>query len=195
MIVPAPRRARRTRSRERPAVVMPLALAALVVALIAAGAYLLVHTGGGGSVLPSDGSSSKPVRLLGVGSYDPYSPDANKEEHYGEAGDAVDGDPDTAWTTEHYNDWNKPGVGLVLGTARPVTLSRMSLVTSGEFDVKIRASNSSTGEFVDVSGDFDHVGKHARLQHRHGRQGLPLLHGLAAAADERRPGADLRGDR
>jgi predicted Ser/Thr protein kinase len=161
MIVPAPRRPRRTRSHERPAVVMPLVLAALVAALLAAGAYLLVHTGGGGGVLPGVGSSSKPVKLVGVSGFDPYGD--NGQEHDTEAGEATDGDKFSGWTTEHYNDWNKPGVGLVLEAPRPVKLSRMNLVTGGKFDVKIRASNSSTGGFVDVSGDFDHVGRQARF--------------------------------
>jgi serine/threonine protein kinase len=163
MIVPAPRRPRRPkRSRELPAFVMPLVLAVVAVALLAAGAFLLLHTGGGGGVLPGVGSSSKPVRLFGVGSYDPFSED--HEEHSELAGDAVDRDPDTAWMTENYKDFTKLGVGLVLRAPRPTKLSRVSLVTDGGFDAKIRASNSSTEGFVDVSGDWDSVGRHARFK-------------------------------
>jgi eukaryotic-like serine/threonine-protein kinase len=155
MIVPVARPSRRRRPRERSWPVMPLLLAALVAALIAAGAFLLLHDGGTGGVLPG-GTASKPVKLVGVGSYDPFSTD--HEEHPELAADAVDKDPSSAWKTEEYQDFDKEGVGLVLGTPRPAALSRMTVVADGEdFEAKIRASNSSTGGFVDVSGDWQKV--------------------------------------
>jgi serine/threonine protein kinase len=159
MIVPAARRPRRKRSRERrsrelPAVVMPLALAALVVALLAAGAFLLFHTGGDGSILPGVGSSSKPVTVAGFTSYDPFG---DGQEHNGDAANATDGNPSTGWTTEHYRDFTKPGVGLVVSAPRAVALSRLTVVAVPGFEAKIQAGNSSSGGFVDVSGDWKQV--------------------------------------
>ncbi|HMJ00586.1 MAG TPA: protein kinase [Gaiellaceae bacterium] len=156
MIVPAPRRPRRERSHERPAVVMPLVLAALVVALLAAGAFLLFHTGGGKSVLQRDGAApSKPVTLHGVTAYDPFG--NNGQEHDNEAAKATDGNPSSGWTTEHYREFTKAGVGLVLSAPRAVALSRLTVVAVPGFEAKIQASNLSNSGFVDVSGDWQTV--------------------------------------
>ena len=156
MIVPAPRRPKRQRPRERPAMVMPLALAVLVVALVALGAFLLLRDDGGGSVLPDAGASSKPISLLGVGSYDP--PPGDGDEHGDRAGDATDGNPSTGWTTETYQDFSKPGVGLVVRAPREVALSRLTVVAIPGFEARIKASNSPSGGFVDVSEDWQDVG-------------------------------------
>jgi eukaryotic-like serine/threonine-protein kinase len=154
MIVPAPRRPRPRRSPERSWALMPLSLATLVVALIAAGAFLLLHDGGTGGVLPGGAGSSKPVKMLGVTSYDPLG---DQEEHGELAGDATDGDPATAWKTESYRDFNKNGVGLVVSAPRSVALSRMTVAADGDFEAKIQASSSLNSGFVDVSGDWQKV--------------------------------------
>jgi serine/threonine protein kinase len=147
MIVPASRPRRPSRPRERPAALIPLALAALVAGLIAAGALLLFHDGGPGSVLPGI-SSSKPVRLFGIGAEDP----ANDGEHDDEAGDATDKDRTSYWTTENYNSWDKAGVGLILDAGLPVALSSLTVESDlSGFPATIRASSSSAGGFVAVS--------------------------------------------
>jgi hypothetical protein len=160
MIVPAPRRPRRERSHERPAVVMPLLLAALVVALLAAGAFLLLHTGGGKSPLLGGGAASaKPVRLLGVGSFDPFGP--NHEEHSELAGEATDKDMGTAWKTESYDPggFTKDGVGLVLQAPRRLALSKLTVQASGTpFSATIQAGDSPNGPFVTVSDRKDVAG-------------------------------------
>ena len=155
MIVPAPRRPRQERSRERPAALMPLALAVLVVALVSLGAFLLLRDDGGASGLPGVGGSPKPVSLSGVGSYDP---DGDGEEHDADAAQATDGDASTGWTTETYQDFSKPGVGLVVRAPREVALSRLTVVAIPGFEARIKASNSPSGGFVDVSGDWQDVG-------------------------------------
>jgi hypothetical protein len=60
------------------------------------------------------GDGGDPVRLVGVAAFDPLG---TAGEHDGEAGEAVDGDPATDWTTEDYNARNlsgKAGVGLLV---------------------------------------------------------------------------------
>jgi serine/threonine protein kinase len=159
MIVPAPRRPRLKRSRELPVAVMPLVLAALVVALVVLGAFLLFRDGGGGSLLPGVAASSKPVRLSGVAGYDPQG--NNGDEHSDDARNATDKDPGTAWTTESYHPggFTKDGVGLVLRAPRPVALSKLTVQGGGTpFSATIQASNSPNGGFVNVSDRKDVAG-------------------------------------
>jgi eukaryotic-like serine/threonine-protein kinase len=147
---PPSRVARRRRSRA------PLAVAVLVpvLALAAAAAYLL-HTSGIGN-LPSPvapRSASKPVRLLGVGAFDP--PPGDGAEHDAAAPRAVDGVSTTRWQTEHYrgDTLGKPGVGLVLDAGRTVHVSRITVISDTPgFRAEIRAGDSATGGFKTVSG-------------------------------------------
>jgi hypothetical protein len=149
MIVPARRAPRERRSlRERRAPVMPALLLALTAAAIAAVAFFLFHNGGPNGVLPGT-SASKPVKLVGAGSYDPFG---DQEEHSELAGDAVDGNPNTAWNTENYRDFVKKGVGLVLRAPSPVALKRMTVLAESGFDVTIQASNFGSTGFTNVSG-------------------------------------------
>ena len=156
MIVPAarPRRPKRAR-RQRKLPLVPLALAALVAAAVAIGAFLLFDNGGDGGGTPDGSASTQRVKLLGVAGSDPFGD--NAQEHDDEAPRATDGDPSTDWSTEQYQDFSKPGVGLVVSAPRPVSLSRIILVSGGGFEAKIQASKSSNGGFKDVSGDFQQV--------------------------------------
>jgi eukaryotic-like serine/threonine-protein kinase len=147
MIVPAARpRGRKAAPRGRvPAA--PLLIAALIAAAIAIGAILLLNGRGTGNVLPGT-SSSKSVRLLGVGAEDP----AGDGEHDDEVVEATDRDPTTYWTTEIYGSFDKPGVGLVLDAGRPVALSSLSVQSDlAGFPATIRASSRATGGFTPVS--------------------------------------------
>jgi hypothetical protein len=147
MIVPARRAPRRRASGGSNAPVMPALLLALVAAAIAAGAFLLLHDGGTGSVLSSQ-SSSKSVRLSGVTAFDP---EGDNSEHGAEAGNATDKNRETYWQTEHYRDFAKGGVGLVLQAPGQVDLSRMTVVSDGGFKATIKASDSPDSGFEDVS--------------------------------------------
>ncbi|MEP6909765.1 MAG: protein kinase [Actinomycetota bacterium] len=150
MIVPAPRRPRKARPpRQWKFPLVPLLLVALIAAAVALGAFRLLRDGSPGSVLPG-GSSSGPVQLRGFGAYDVLG---DGSEHGDEAPLATDHNPRTAWTTEHYNNFQKDGVGLVLRAPRPVALKEMRVHGSGSgFTAVIRASNSTHGGFTDVSG-------------------------------------------
>ncbi len=150
MIVTPPRRLRRKAPRGRRVPVGSLLLIGLVAALLAIGGFLLLQDRDGGSIVPGVGATpSKPVKLIAAGSYDPFG---DQTEHPERAGDAVDGQQSTGWATEHYRDFTKSGVGLVLQTLRPSALSKLTVVAGGGFEAKIQASNSPTGGFVDVSG-------------------------------------------
>ena len=156
MIVPAarPPLARAPRRRRAPGGVT-LLLVALIAVAVAVGGFLLLRDDGAPNVLPDVVASSKPVRLAAVSGYDPFGD--NGQEHDDDAGAATDRDRSTGWTTEHYNDFAKPGVGLVLSAARPVALSRLTVVAGGGFEAKIRASNSPSSGFKDVA-DWQEVG-------------------------------------
>jgi len=153
IVPPARRPPRAARRRTRRFPVTPL-LIVLAGALVGVGAYLLLRDDGpAGSVLPGS-SQSESVRVSGVAAEDP----AGDGEHDGEVANATDGDPATYWTTQTYSSFDKPGVGLVVDTARPVSLSRLVIVSDTPgFPATIRASESPTGDFVAVS-DKQEVG-------------------------------------
>jgi eukaryotic-like serine/threonine-protein kinase len=157
MIVPParpPRHAVRPRPRRVP--ITPL-LILLAGALVAVGAYLLLRDEGARKALPGGSSSSEAVRLQGLGAYDPAPGDGS--EHGDEAHRATDRDPATSWNTETYNNFQKDGVGLVLQAPEPVALSKLTVQSLGSaFEAQIKAGNSSTGGFADVSGGFQPVG-------------------------------------
>jgi len=157
MVVPARRRAGKAPRRPSGVPWGPLLLLVLVVAAIAAGAFLLLHDGSPGSVL-SGHSSSAPVRLEGFGAFDP-PPGGDGSEHGDKAPLATDRNPDTFWYSEQYKNFTKDGVGLVLEAPRPVALAKLTVQSSGSgFNAKIRASDSPDGNFTDVSGGFQAVG-------------------------------------
>jgi serine/threonine-protein kinase len=155
MIVPAarpPRRPKRKRPRRELPMVPLLLIAGLIAISIGVGAYLGLRNGGpgGGSAGPS---GSKRIQLSGVAGYDPQG--NNGDEHSSYAPRATDHNRSTAWTTEQYNagGFAKDGVGLVLKAPQPVALARLSMQAGGtSFEAQIKASNSPSGGFVDVSG-------------------------------------------
>jgi len=94
-----------------------------------------------------------PIKLAAVGAYDPQG---DGHENDSSAGLATDGDPTTAWHTEHYRTWFKPGVGLVIDAHRPVRAKTVTLRTdSPGFTAEILAGSSPRGPFVHVSGSRD----------------------------------------
>jgi eukaryotic-like serine/threonine-protein kinase len=157
--VPQPRRRRaerKRRRRRRGAILWPIAaLAAIlaVAALAALGAMALRDDGGGGSAA----ATNTPVRLSGIGAYDPEGGDG---EHDGDAYKATDGDRTTYWTTEEYNDFanTKSGVGLVLDAGKDVQPTTMTVSTDTPgYTAEIRAGNSRDGPFERVVGDSQTV--------------------------------------
>ena len=102
------------------------------------------------------GSVSEAVQLQGAGAFDPIGGDG---EHDSAAGNATDHDQQTFWDTEHYDNFQKDGVGLVLRAPRATALSRLTVHSVGTaFDAQIKGGSSPTGPFTDLTGDFQPVG-------------------------------------
>ena len=127
----------------------------LPVALVVGGALLLAAAALG-LLLARDGDSdtagrngSAPVKLSGVGAFDP--PPGDGREHPERVGDATDGDPATYWTTERYGSFDKPGVGLVLEAPRAVALKRLRLTTDTPGFTAVIRSGDAPERARDVS--------------------------------------------
>jgi hypothetical protein len=141
----APARSRR-RSRALP---LLLLLAGLGLAAVVAVA-LVLESGDG---LPGTAEPAhRPIRLVGVGAYDP--PPGDGSEHDAEAPNATDRNIATYWQTEGYQSFSatKSGVGLVLEARRDVELSRVRVRTDTPgFTAEIQTGDSATGPFRRVS--------------------------------------------
>jgi serine/threonine-protein kinase len=142
---PKPTRATRQRATRR-----PFPLGAVLV-----GVVLLAAVVGGILLAGRDGENPSPagggiVKLQGVASFDPQG---DGEEHSERVQDATDGDPATYWTTERYDSFSKPGVGLVLDAGEERQLSQVAVTTDTPgFTAEIRAGDSPQGPFDTVVG-------------------------------------------
>jgi hypothetical protein len=139
---------------------VPLILVAA--ALGAAGIYFAVtrtSVGNLGSSTPPS-TPAHPVRLSGVGAWDPQGGDG---EHDADAPKAADGDPTTYWGTEHYQSFDKPGVGVVLEAPSALRLRSVTVTTDTPgFTAEIQSGPSARGRFSTVSSSRV-VGDRARF--------------------------------
>ena len=132
---------------------LPLALVGLGLALLAlVVAVVLLSSRGSGNHSKRGAKGAppaKPVRLTGVTAYDP---DGDGAEHDEDAPKATDRDPVTYWTTEHYDSFTKPGVGLVLAAPSGARVRRIVLRTDTPgFTARIESGSSQSGPFPPVS--------------------------------------------
>jgi serine/threonine protein kinase len=145
------RRRARPRRRAWPLVVALVSLAALAALLALAVALLRDDPS---KATSRGGGSGAAVRLVGVGAYDP--PPGDGQEHSDTVGQATDGDPQTYWTTERYNDFaeTKDGVGLVLDAGRAGEAKRLTIrsETPG-FTAQIEAGPDVGGPFEAISAE------------------------------------------
>jgi eukaryotic-like serine/threonine-protein kinase len=134
---------------------LPLFLGLLVVGVAALVLALVIAGGGTDALTGDDGRGGAPsgggrVALTAFGDYDP---DGDSTEHPEDVPAATDGDPATSWTTETYQSFTKPGVGIVLDAGSQVELSELTVATDTPgFTAEIRASNEPDGGFQRVSG-------------------------------------------
>ena len=125
-------------------------LALLALGVIAAAA-IAIHNGHGFGIVSAGPSKSKsgPVTLSAAGSFDPAG---DGSEHAGDVPKAVDGNAATAWTTEHYRSFTKPGVGLILAAPDAVTLRSLTIQSDTPgYTAQIESGDSASGGFAPVS--------------------------------------------
>jgi serine/threonine-protein kinase len=152
------------RQRRRGVSPWPLILfLAAVLAIAAVVAFLLLHkhhTSHHATTLPPTGGGS--IHLTAIAPYDPPPGDGHEDNVY--IPRATDGNPDTAWSTEHYYNHpslNKPGVGLVLDAGSPVKLSQLGISTDTPgFQATIKAGPSATSFPTVVSPSATVAGTH-----------------------------------
>lgn len=117
------------------AVVMAVVTAVVASAIVLTGGFGVWSDGGGPIVMPARATVFSP---------------GGSPDHPGEAGLAIDDDPDTSWSTDTYVDAKpfptfKQGVGLLLELPKPTALSAVTIdVTSTGTEVQIRAADSAT---------------------------------------------------
>jgi len=82
-----------------------------------------------------------------------YDPQGDHTEDDSAAPFATDGNPTTAWRSEHYySTFTKSGVGLVLDAGRPVSASRLVLTTDTPgYNAQIEVGAAASGPFTPVS--------------------------------------------
>ena len=140
---------------------VPLILVAA--ALGAAGIYFAVtrtSVGNLGSSTPPS-TPAHPVRLAGIGAWDPQGGDG---EHDADAPKAADGDPATYWGTEHYQSFDKPGVGVVLEAPSALGLRSVTVMTDAPgFTAEIQSGPSARGPFRTVVSTSRVVGARTRF--------------------------------
>jgi eukaryotic-like serine/threonine-protein kinase len=149
-----PKRVSRRGGRRRtwPVVLLLVALAA-VAAVVAA--IVLIGRSSGTDAASNDGGgtpatpTAAAVKLRAVASYDPTSDGGDGTEHDSDVPKATDRNPETAWTTEHYQSFSKRGVGIVFDAGSPVSLKQLTVTTTTPGMVaQVESGDSTTGPFV-----------------------------------------------
>jgi hypothetical protein len=105
-------------------------------ALIVAGVLLTRGTNDEHATAPPPGSGTTaphgPLSITSIASFDPQGDHTEADDQLPKA---IDGDPNTYWHTEYYNDRNfsssptKHGVGVVVGTAKATALSSLQVTS------------------------------------------------------------------
>jgi putative peptidoglycan lipid II flippase len=144
------------RRRAWPLVLLLVALAA-VAAVVAAVVLIGRSSGSDTGSNQGAGATATPaasaVKVRAVASYDPPSDGGDGTEHDSSVPAATDRNPETAWTTEHYQSFTKPGVGIVLDAGSPVALKALTVTTTTPGMVaEVKAGDSTTGPFAADSG-------------------------------------------
>jgi serine/threonine-protein kinase len=158
MIV-APQRRRRRAARppaDRPSVWPLILLLGGLAVLAGILALVFAFTGGSGKLSSLVGKKksntpASPIHFTAASAYDPLG---DNTEHGEIAKQAIDGDPATAWHTEHYNGGQLPkaGVGLVVGAASDKQVTELTVTSdTAGFTALIKSGSSPSGPFQPVS--------------------------------------------
>jgi len=142
--VPAPRRRVLTRRR--------VSWAGVILVLAAAGAAIALAALTGEEGPSHQGNvGTKPIAVEGAEDFDPLSDD--QTEHSEDVGFAIDGNPQTAWTTETYttSDFGKAGVGIYLDASKPVKASQLEVRTATPgFPLDVYGATGSPPDSLDA---------------------------------------------
>jgi serine/threonine-protein kinase len=131
------------RLRHRGRWIAAIAAAAALLAGVLVFALGRTHRGVGGEV-DAASANLQPIQLAQTAAHD-YNPFGTGPEHPDEVSNAIDGDPNTAWSTEHYmgGALGKPGVGLYVDAAPGVAARAVVIRTpTPGFLAEIYAANS-----------------------------------------------------
>lgn len=140
------------RSKQR-VVALVIAAVALVVLVVSLLIGALRNTEETGSPAPTVASGEVgPLTIAEVRDFDPSADGGNDEENPDQTGNAVDGDPETAWETLRYRNRPdlgglKPGVGLVVDLGQPREVSAVGLTLAGDgtaVDVRVPAGETAS---------------------------------------------------
>jgi len=152
MVVPR-RRSQQDRPTVGPLILLLGGLA--VLAAILAGIFAFTDPGGQlsglvGNSKKTTAATAGPVKFTAASAYDP---DGDNSEHDDRAREAIDGNPATAWNTEHYNGGlNKQGVGLVVGLGAAKKLSKLVVRSDTPgFTARIESGSSPNGGFKPIT--------------------------------------------
>lgn len=105
------------------------------------------------------GDGGQPHQILNAAGFDP--PPGDGVEHNAEVQRVYDGDPETAWTTEGYNDENfggvKEGVGLTidLGQEQEISSVTLDLPTTANATVYVGDSATNSGTQIGTTEGQD----------------------------------------
>ena len=108
-----------------------------------------------GSTSGSDGKSGgddEPLAILNAAGFDP--PPGDGVEHNAEVPRVYDGDPNTLWTTEGYNDESfggvKAGVGITVDLGQPQDINSVTLVLPTTAQATVFAGDAATNSGTEI---------------------------------------------
>lgn len=115
---------------------------------------------------PTPTRTASPLSIVGVQAFDPKADGGDAAENSAKAAQAVDANPETAWTTERYRSKPnlgglKPGVGLVLdlGEAKDVTAVTLNLGGDGStVEIRVPVEEATDGPPMDSQSQWRKVG-------------------------------------
>ena len=139
-------------------IVTPVVL--LLLAGLAVGGFLLLEGFGNerNGARTGDRRDARPLETADTHSYDPEAGDGENEDTLGAA---IDGDPDTEWTTEGYfspDVGGKAGVGLVVELAEEAQVGAIAIETElegWEFSIFAGDEPTSFDLTADLGGPFE----------------------------------------
>jgi hypothetical protein len=100
--------------------------------------------------------AARPLALAGAQAYDPAG---DGVENDGEVGFAIDRNLATFWSTEHYTNFSKPGVGLTIDLGRTAQVQQVRLATDTPgYRARIEVGSSARGPFRTVAADREVTG-------------------------------------